>query len=499
MGHHRRSAPASHSLTIRPPRPRCPAPGRYRHRRRRRYRPIWEPSKAIAQARELRKAGKYSEALLEYDKAIAGRPNDARLLIERGRLLAFIGQAAKADADFQTAARARTRQSPALPRSWLVGRRAISQELRQGRRTRKIVRAPDPSKPAPPSKNETLRWHETPTEANGFVDFGKLFKANNVVAYAMTVVYSTERREVVLLAGSDDAARVWINGKQAYDLWSYTVPESRAVLFTLEPGRNAIVTRVSNDTKEHGFSLRFGTMPVDFGRAYVDAKPQKWKEAAAEFAKSFRPAPDIPDPVALAGLADALVHLERWKDAKPVFERIAALDPNNFGKQSDLLRCYLALKDYPSYRRVCEAQIARHGKTQNRDFANNVIWLAALIPAAVHSYDEVRAIGDKLTNSKSVNANEQNTYGCVLYRVGKYDGSINLLNKSIASKKGHGNAWDYVFTAMARHRLGKPGDREALAQARQAAKDPAMNWQNRVEISALIEEAEGELKLPVGR
>ncbi len=238
-------------------------------------------------------------------------------------------------------------------------------------------------------------------------------------------------------------------------------------------------------------------MPVDFGRAYAEAK--KWKKAADEFAKSFRSEPDVTDPAALAGLADALVHLERWKDAKPVFERIAALDPDNFGKQSDLLRCYLAAKDYKSYQRVCEAQIARHGKTQNRDFANNVIWLAALIPAAVHNYDEVRAIGDKLTNSKNVNANEQNTYGCVLYRVGKYEGSIRLLKKSIASKKGQRNAWDYVFTAMALHRSRQPGDHEALAQARQAAKDPAMSWQNRVEISALIEEAETELNLPVGR
>ncbi len=411
-------------------------------------------------------------------------------------MLALNGQDAKADADFQAAARlAPDNPQLFLEAGWWVAGPYPKNFDKAGALEKS--RAPDPSKPAPPSKNETLRWHEIPTEPKGFVDFGKLFKADNVVAYAMTVVYSTERREVVVLAGSDDAARVWINGKQAYDLWSFTAPESRAGLFTLEAGRNAIVAKVSNDTKEHGLSLRFGTMPVDFGRAFAEAK--KWPEAADEFAKSFRPAPDTPDPIALAGQADALVHLERWKDAKPVFERIAALDPDNFGKQSDLLRCYLALKDYPSYRRVCEAQIARNGKTQNREFANNVIWLTALIPAAVHNYDEVRAIGDKLTNSKSVTANEQNTYGCVLYRVGKYEGSINLLKKSIASKKGQGNAWDYVFTAMARHRLRHADDHEALAKARQLAKDPAMSWQNRVEISALIEEAEEELKLPVGR
>ena len=66
---------------------------------------IWEPSAAIAQARELRKAGKRSDALLQYDKALAARPDDARLLIERGRLLAHLGQDARADADFQAAAR----------------------------------------------------------------------------------------------------------------------------------------------------------------------------------------------------------------------------------------------------------------------------------------------------------------------------------------------------------------------------------------------------------
>ena len=65
---------------------------------------IWQGLPALAHARELAAAGKRSEALAEYGGAVAARASDAPLLIERGRLLAELGRASEADADFARAA-----------------------------------------------------------------------------------------------------------------------------------------------------------------------------------------------------------------------------------------------------------------------------------------------------------------------------------------------------------------------------------------------------------
>jgi tetratricopeptide (TPR) repeat protein len=198
-------------------------------------------------------------------------------------------------------------------------------------------------------------------------------------------------------------------------------------------------------------------------------------------------------------LATALVELKRWTEARPIFEKIAALDPANFGKQQNLMYCYLALKDHASYRRVYEAQLSRLGKTQDRLLANDLIWYAGLIPNAVRNYGEVIEVGRRLSGSRSAGANEHNTFGAVLYRAGQYSSSLTFLKKSIDGKKGKGNAWDWVFTAMARHRSGQPGDRQALDQARKLASDPALSWSSRLELTSLLEEAENELELPAIR
>ncbi len=81
---------------------------------------IWRPLPALRAARSLAAAGKKREALIEYGKALAERPDDPALLIERGRLLAELGNALAlgeglaADADFTHAAQL-ARQSATVP------------------------------------------------------------------------------------------------------------------------------------------------------------------------------------------------------------------------------------------------------------------------------------------------------------------------------------------------------------------------------------------------
>ncbi len=458
---------------------------------------MWEPSAAMAKARELSRTGKRAEALAEYDKAVAKRPADARLLIERGRLLSSSGQGARANSDFERAARL----APDCPQFfldagwWVAGPYPFEYSqagaLENGSAT-------DPSQPAPPLGNTTVRWHEVIPGMRGHVNFEELFKGDDIVGYAMTVVYSTQPREAVLLIGCDDTAKLRINGREVFLQTTFSPPDSHALFVKLQSGRNTIVAKVRDYRAGHGFSVRFGEAPFDLARAYLRAG--KWKEAAEAFSKVTALGPENWDRETLENWARALAEAGRWKEVKEPLEKIVALDPGNLNKQQDLAKCYLALPDREAYERLCRSALARFGKTQQPGTANDLIWLFALMPDVVRNYTEVVDIGRKLTNHRNTDPNLCNTFGAVLYRAGQYSAALTFLKRSIDAPDENRNVYDWLFTAMARHRSKQPGDREALAKAKALAeKFPAPSWQHRAERESLFAEAEKELSLPPPR
>ena len=120
---------------------------------------------------------------------------------------------------------------------------------------------------------------------------------------------------------------------------------------------------------------------------------------------------------------------------------------------------------------------------------------AALMPGVVHNYAEVVDIGRKLNNTGKPTPGERNTFGALLYRAGQYQGSLSQLKRSIDAQKGKGNAFDWVFTAMARHKSKQPGDREAPARAKALANTTPTTWQYRV-AEALLKKPNGRLQPP---
>jgi len=144
------------------------------------------------------------------------------------------------------------------------------------------------------------------------------------------------------------------------------------------------------------------------------------------------------------------------------FERNYKLDPGDYTTCNQLLRCYLVLHDAAPFQRLCKELVAKYGKDQNPVIRNNVIWTAALMPDALPNYTEVVHIASKLMDIKGNGATYLNTYGSLLYRVRQYRAAVSHLNKSIEAKKGKGDAFDWIFLAMAKHRLKEPGDQEAL-------------------------------------
>ncbi len=447
---------------------------------------------ALESARDLAGRGQVEQAIAEFDKATAARPDDARLSIERGRFLAGLGRETEADADFKRAA-LRAPQSPQLFLDagwWVAGPYApdfANPALENDP-------SPDPSKPPPPAGDEPRHWRTVPTHHWGRVELDKVFHAENIAAYALAIVYSTTRQDVVLLAGADDSARIWHNGKLVLDSPRATEPGHYFVAATLEPGRNLFFAKVVNGPLYYTLHLRFSAQPADFARAFAHLK--KWPQAAEAYARAIASDAGNRDPEFHRQGGLALAELGRSKEAAAAFERALAAEPGSFDKQRLLAHCYVALHDLKSCRQLCESAIKQHVKTQDRNLANHLVRQIAMIPSAVHNYSDVLELGKKLMDIPATGGVYFNTYGAILYRAGKYPSAIGFLQRSIDARKGKGNAFDWVFLAMARHKSRQPGDREALDQARMLSKTESLGWVERIELGALLEEAGIELELP---
>ena len=454
---------------------------------------VWARSQTIALARGLSKAGDGVEALAEYHNAIAVSPGNPWLLVERGRLLTELGRSSEADADFTRAAQL----APANPQLFLDGEWWIAgpyAALLNAKTPIESDTAPDPSRPPPPAGGRPLAWQRLPAGMQGHVDLRQAIDADNVGAYALAIVYSLAEKNVVLLAGADDTARIWLNGQVELECPRATGADAYTKPVTLKPGRNTILAKVSNGPGDYGFHLRFSDKPDDFVRAYFQA--DAWAKAADAYAQVLKTDPHNGDPGVHHFGAESFAALGRWKEAIAGFKIARALDPENKAVRGHLMRCYVAINDLASYQPLCIAQIEKLDKNSDAKTKNSAIRMASLMPGVLADYSGVLQIAKKLMDEKTILPAYFHTYGALLFRARHYQSAINFLKRSIDSRKGKQDSLDWAFLAMARHRLKVGTDKDAYTKAHSLAKDATSDWELNAETRALLEEARQELALP---
>src|SRR5262249_32588786 len=143
-----------------------------------------------------------------------------------------------------------------------------------------------------------LRWRAETADATGFLDLAACFdQAEHIAAYALTYVYAKTEQEVVLLTGSDDGLRLWLNGQMIHEFPQNRSPrpDQDRVLATLRAGWNTVLAKVVNDTGRHGLFLRISAEPADLAWAF--AAKNQWDKAQPYF--------------------DRLIEAERGKPGEP--------------------------------------------------------------------------------------------------------------------------------------------------------------------------------------
>jgi WD40 repeat protein len=120
-----------------------------------------------------------------------------------------------------------------------------------------------------------INWRVVPYSSQGILDFGAITEYRDYVsAYALFPIYSLDEQDVAILVGTDDQARLWLNGERLYESLRsrMATPDEDAISAKLKSGWNTLLVRVANETGEHALFLRLSDSAADLARARAGAK-----------------------------------------------------------------------------------------------------------------------------------------------------------------------------------------------------------------------------------
>ena len=112
--------------------------------------------------------------------------------------------------------------------------------------------------PLPATKDPAKNW-KLVSQADDIILFDSLFGPRDYVyAYALAEIQADKAAKVILAVGSDDAIRVWHNGKLVHDNWipRSTEKDNDLVPLSLEKGSNQILIKVQDIEGGWSFAAR---------------------------------------------------------------------------------------------------------------------------------------------------------------------------------------------------------------------------------------------------
>jgi tetratricopeptide (TPR) repeat protein len=204
--------------------------------------------------------------------------------------------------------------------------------------------------------------------------------------------------------------------------------------------------------------------------------------------------------------------LGRWAEAKADFAKVLELDETRSFVLRQLAMIELALNNLEGYRQACIKLFARYEDSSDLVTVDEAAWICVLAADAVADQDALTKLVTKLVPEGAEHPIYLQTVGAANYRAGHYEAAVSRLNEGIRGRKerdpskAEGDACDWLFLAMAHHRLGHPDEARAFhdkarqwiaASTRDQPADdsfgPRIWWQNWVRLQVLSREAETTL------
>ncbi len=114
--------------------------------------------------------------------------------------------------------------------------------------------------PLPPCKSngQDYQWKLVQSDDDTLDLAKELAPKEFAVAYALAEVEASAATSVIAGVGSDDAVKVWLNGKLVHENWIQRglQKDQDLVLLELRPGKNQLLMRVQNGIRGWGFACR---------------------------------------------------------------------------------------------------------------------------------------------------------------------------------------------------------------------------------------------------
>jgi WD40 repeat protein/serine/threonine protein kinase/tetratricopeptide (TPR) repeat protein len=229
------------------------------------------------------------------------------------------------------------------------------------------------------------------------------------------------------------------------------------------------------------------------GRGAVHSARGEYDPAIKDFNRAIQLAPNYGPPY--LNLAAAHAGLSQWGKAADALDGAIKLGANQGEIWSRYALLRLAAGDRAGYRLACTRLLERFAQVTSTATANLVAWTCVLGPGAVKDPTVVLHLAEKAVADEPKSYQPLNTLGAALYRAGRHAEAVKRLEEAVKVQGKGGTAWDWLFLAMAHHRLGHAKEaREWLARARPQEADRRLSWDQRLELQLLRREAEELLK-----
>src|SRR5215471_9874646 len=100
-----------------------------------------------------------------------------------------------------------------------------------------------------------IKWEAIRPDGKGYFDLAALHgtAANNSASYMYVEIESPVDQNAEVLLGTDDGARLWVNGKEVFTIRETraAAPEQNKVAVKLKKGTNAVLLKVANGNNPH--------------------------------------------------------------------------------------------------------------------------------------------------------------------------------------------------------------------------------------------------------
>ncbi len=262
-------------------------------------------------------------------------------------------------------------------------------------------------------------------------------------------------RSVDSMAVSPDGARLATRGSKAIQLWDTVTGRELLTLPDTETGNEIIFSPDNRSLVAQVYSPQIwhSEAPTEASSAIHATLLKKrrpiWHLGEALRALSYPP----------QRTTGATVSLDLWRAVRYHLDRTAPFQAS-FRAETWARYANLASEagDAAEYQQACEALLRTvEIGSGNPEHINASAWTCCILPNAVKDTKRVVELANKAIALQPKSHAYVNTLGAALYRNGQFADAVKALEQAIALR-GEGVPEDWLFLAMAQHRLGNAAE-----------------------------------------